>query len=208
MTETDIRSAHIKLMEVHEGIREAFSDLGEETIRDIYTPEHISEVLKTGDGYTLWAVPSSADEVMDMVANTELVLVVGKFPKLDKNSEFNPHEKLDKITSWREYIRGRKDKLAGTSPRKFSFWAWQNDCPVHGKSASNAESNKKRLLHSNPDLMQLIRDQKKTSRNLLLACQAWLHDRGRDMRVCVRWQPTKDMDWAIERLRAGHQVSE
>ena len=208
MTESDVRSAHIKLMEIHGSIREAFSDLDDETLRDIYSPEHICEVLKSGDGYTLWAVPCSADELMDMVANSELVLVVGKFPRLDENSVFNPHEKLKRIKAWRWWIRRREQRLAGGTPQKFSFWTWQNDCPVHGKSPSNAESNRKRLLHSNPELMGLIRDQQKTSRLLLLACQAWLHDRGRDMRVCVRWQPTKDMDWAIKRLREGHQVPE
>ena len=201
MTETVIRSTHVRLMEVHEGIREAFSGLDEEALRDIYTPEHVCEVVRNGDGYTLRAVPSCTDEMMDLVANTELVLIVGKFPYLGKNSEFNPHENLAEISSWRRYIRDLEEELAGTPPQKFSFWVWQNDSPVHGSSGGDAESNYKRLLCCSQELMPLIREQKAISRHLLTACKSWLRTQERELRVRVRWQPSKVLDCVLQRLQ-------
>ena len=138
---------------------------------------------------------------MEMVANTELVLIVGKFPHLGRNSVFNPHENLTGILSWRDYIRCKEAELADTPSQKFSFWAWQNDCPVHGNSNSNAESNMKQVLRSNQELTPLIRKQKEISRRLLTACQEWLHTQEREVRVYERWSPEKDLDCVIERLQ-------
>ena len=200
MINAEIREAHARLMDVHDNIRCESSGINEEILQDIYVQEQFSEVRKCGDGYTLWAVPSDVNELMDILFDTELVLLVGKFPYLSKNSVFNPHEKLDNINAWRKYINDLRSKLSELQSRQFSFWAWQNDCPVHGKTKSNAEANKKRLLCCVRKLKPLMQEQKEASRLLLTVCDEWLRSQGRALRVCVRWQPEKELDDVIERL--------
>ena len=187
-------------MNVHESIRREFSGMSEETLRDIYSPQHFSQVRNCGDGYTLWAVPSDADEIMDILLGTELVLLIAKFPYLGENSVFNPHEKLDNISGWRRCISDLRRKWSEVSSQQFSFWAWQNDCPVHGEWGTNAEANKERLLCRAEELEPLMQKQKDASRLLLTACDEWLRSQGRTLRVHVCWQPKTEVDGVIARL--------
>ena len=205
MTDIEIREAHDRLIDVHERIRREFSDLDEETLLGIYGEEHLSEVHKYGDGHTLRAVPSCVNDLIGILSDTELVLVIAKFPSLSKNSEFNPHENLANINSWRGYIKKKEERWSNSATQKFRFWVWQNDCPVHGKSKgkSTAEANMKRLLCCNPDLKPLIREQKEVSRHLLTVCDEWLRNQGRKLRVCERWTPEKELDSVIKRLQEG-----
>ena len=154
VTDTEIREAHKRLMKVHTGIRRVFSDLDETTLVGIYGDEYLGEVRKYGDGHTLWAVPNCIGELMGMLSDTELVLAVGKFPYLGKNSEFNPHEDLANIASWHDEIRSKESELREFPSQQFRFWAWQNDYPVHGRNASRAKVNKNRLLDCNQELDQ------------------------------------------------------
>ena len=201
MNDTEIREAHDRLLNVYKRIGQKFADLDEETLLSIYGEKHLSEVRKYGDGHTLWAVPNCFNQMMDILSDTELVLVVAKFPYLGKNSEFNPHEDLTNIYSWHKYIKQKEEKLSGSTTQKFHFLVWQNDCPVHGNRNSSAEANMKRLLRRNQDLKPLIREQKEVSRHLLTVCDNWLRNQGRKFRVCERWRPDKDLDRVIKRLQ-------
>ena len=201
MTDIEIREAHTRLLDAYERIRREFSELDEGTLLSIYGEKHLSEVRKYGDGHTLWAVPSCIEELMDILSDTELVLVVAKFPYLGKNSEFNPHENLANINSWRKYIKDTEEKLSDSATQIFHFLVWQNDCPIHGKGNSNAEANMKRLLRRNQDLKPLMREQKEVSKHLLTVCDNWLRNQGRKFRVCERWRPDKDLDRVIKRLQ-------
>ena len=201
MTDTEIREAHACLMDVYEKVQQEFSGLDEEILQDIYFPEQIKEVRKYGDGHTLWAVPSDIDEMMSMMSDTDLVLIIAKFPYLSKNSEFNPHENLANIYSWGRCINNLEEELSDSTSQNFQFWVWQNDCPVHGKSNRDAERNKKRLLHCNQDLKTLMQKQKEVSRRLLTACNEWLRNQGRELSVHVCWQPKKEMDYVIRLLQ-------
>ncbi len=201
MADIEIRETHTRLLDVHKRIRREFSDLDEKTLLDIYGREHLSDVRKYGDGHTLWAVPSGIDELIDILSDSELVLVVAKFPYLGKNSEFNPHENLANINSWREYIEDKKEELSDSATQKLHFLVWQNDCPVHDKRNSNAEANMKRLLRCNHDPKPLIQEQKEVSRCLLMVCDKWLRNQGRKLRVCKRWRPDKNLDSVIKQLQ-------
>lgn len=203
MTDTEIREAHDRLIGVHDRIRTEFSCLDEEILLGIYGAEYLSDVREYGDGHTLRAVPNCVGELIDILSDTELVLVIAKFPYLGKNSEFNPHENLTNISSWCEYIKKEEEKLSDSETQKFHFLVWQNDCPVHGKANSNAEANMKRLLCYNYDLKPLMREQKEVSRQLLTACDEWLQNRGRKLRVCERYLPEKELDSMIMRLQEG-----
>ena len=203
MNDAEIREAHDLLIDVHKRIRREFSDLDEETLLSIYGEKHLREVRKYGDSHTFWGAPSCIDELIGILSDTELVLVVAKFPYLGSNSEFNPHENLANINSWREYIKDKKEKLSASETQKFHFLVWQNDCPVHGKGNSNAEANMKRLLRCNQGLKSLMRKQKEVSRDLLTACDEWLRDQGRKLRICERWSPDKELDRVIKRLQEG-----
>ena len=130
MTDTEIREAHARLMKVHRGIRGVFSDLDKDTLVGVYGNEHLGEVRKYGDGYTLWAVPNCIDEMMGTLSDTDIVLAVGKFPSLGDGSEFNPHEDLANNKTWQDIMRKRASEFP---PRRFRYWTWQNDCPVHGR---------------------------------------------------------------------------
>ena len=203
MTDIEIREAHDHLIDVHERIRREFSDLDEETLLGVYGGEYLSEVRKYGDGHTLRAVPSCVGELMDILSDTELVLVIAKFPSLGKNSEFNPHENLANISSWPGYIKEKEEKLLNSAAQSFHFLVWQNDCPVHGKGNSNAEANMKRLLCCKQKLKPLMGEQKEVSKHLLIACDEWLRNQGRKLRVCERWSPRKELDPVIKRLQEG-----
>ena len=65
------------------------------------SPELYRQVLEYGDGYTLRSVPSRVDELMDTIAEAELVLIVAKFPLVAKNSVFDPYVNLLDIPYWR-----------------------------------------------------------------------------------------------------------
>ena len=206
MTDTEIRQAHARLINIHQEIQVRFPQMGESLIKNLYTvpdsPELYRQVLEYGDGYTLRSVSSNVDELMDTIAEAELVLIVAKFPLLAKNSVFDPYVNLLDIPYWRRKGLQREDTLLNGRLRKFHFWIWQNDSPVHGSSNfDNAQENEKRLLRRSRNLRELIPDQKEASGSLVTACKEWLAARGREMSVFVHNNLETEVDHAIKQLR-------
>ena len=207
MIDTRFRQAYKELMEVHAKIRAKFADIDRDFLGELYTREHLGEVLEHGDGYTLRSIPTCIDEIMNMISDTELVLIVAKFPYLSKNSEFNPHESLTDIHYWRNDVELRTEVgLKGGQVRKFQFWVWQNDCPVH-KNFGKARDNQKRLLDHCPQLCQVLEDQRRVSGHFVTACKEWLHVHGRELKVFEHRKLDNEVYFAIKQLRGDASVS-
>ena len=171
------------------------------------SPELYRQVLEYGDGYTLRSVPSRVDDLMDTIAEAELVLIVAKFPLLAKNSVFDPYINLLDIPYWRRKGLQREDELRNGLPRKFHLWIWQNDSPVHGGgNYDNARANERRLLMRSRGLRESIPDQKDASGRLATACKEWLAAQDREMKVFVHNNLDTEVDHAIKHLRQDESV--
>ena len=219
MTDREIRHTHDCLMKVNESIWAQFPRLGEKFMKSLYSepnsPELYRQVLEYGDGYTLRSVPSCVGEFIDSISEAELVLIVAKFPLLAKNSVFDPYMNLVDIPYWRRKGLQREDELANGRLRKFQFWIWQNDSPVHGSgSFDNAQAKEKRLLRRSRALRErrsralreLIQDQKDASGRLVTACKEWLAAQGREMTVFVHNNLETEVDHAIKQFRQDESV--
>ncbi|MXY22043.1 MAG: hypothetical protein F4Y49_12005 [Dehalococcoidia bacterium] len=102
----------------------------------------------------------------------------------------------------------REEELPNGSLRKFHFWIWQNDSPVHGsRNFDNAQKNEKRLLRRSRDLRELIPNQKDASGSLVTACKEWLAAQGREMKVFVYDNLETEVDHTIKQPRQDESVS-
>ncbi len=207
MTDIEIREAHDRLIGVYDKIRTEFSSLDKELLLGIYGEEHLSDVRKYGDGHTLWAVPSCAGKLIDILSDTELVLIVAKFPYLGDNSEFNPYENLTNIQYWCNKVKLRP-KVDSTSEGsiQYHFWVWQNDCPVHGISVERACENRRRLLDENPRLCERMQKQNEVSGRLVTASWEWLRSQGRELKVFVHNSLKTEVHHAISQLKDSESV--
>ena len=203
MSNEEVRQTHAALIELHKKIRGQFAGLDEEVLRRIY-PQHHNEVIEHGDGYTLRSVPNCVDELMDLMVETELVLIVAKFPLLDEKSEFDAHKNLAEIPYWRCKVKLRME--VGRS-RKFHFWVWQNDFPVHGKNISAARDNSGRLLGHSSQLREMLEKQRRVSGRLVTTCKDWLHDHDRKLKVFEHTNLENEVDRVLERLKKDRSVS-
>ena len=204
MTDQEVGRAHDALIDVHRRIREHFAVLDEELLADLYSHKHYVDVAEHGDGYTLRSVPSSIDELMSLMAESQLVLIVAKFAYLNGRSEFDAHKNLADIPYWRDDVKLRtEDEQAGKS----HFWVWQNDCSVHGEHVRSAEDNRTLLLDRRPQLCEVFERQRIESGRLVTACKAWLRTRDHKLQVFQHNNLDTEVDPALIKLREDRSVS-
>ena len=203
MTE-EVGRAHDALIDVHKRIREHFAVLDEELLANLYSDKHYVDVAEHGDGYTLRSTPSCIDELMSLMAESQLVLIVAKFPYLNGRSEFDAHKNLADIPYWRDNVKLRtEDEQAGKS----HFWVWQNDCPIHGNRVPNAEDKRTLLLDNRPQMCEVFENQRRESGRLVTACKEWLRARDRKLQVFEHKGLETKVDPALIQLREDRSVS-
>ena len=170
-----LRRAFRDLKKCHSDIRSEFSKLDESVYRQYLgtlDSQLREQVKEFGDGHVLYSLPKTSKDIRSVDA---VALFAVTSPKLNESSNFDPFTPLHEISYWsggkglRQYVEsmnGRRYKL--------HYMAWQQNFAIHGIDDTHARRNLRLLVRERPELVELFRLERDSSKRFVEGYTGWL----------------------------------
>jgi len=166
----ELKKALDNLKKCHTHIRNELAKVPESIIKEVYGEFYSLELkqnlLKFGDGHSLYGVPRTIGK---LTAVDAVILIGMSSPKLGSDSDFNPFTPLHTIPHWRDDKRLSQQVRSTKSQKEYRlhFMSWQQECEIHGKDDKHARKNRVMLVNKNPILKSILRQEREASREFI-----------------------------------------